>query len=104
MVRQIVYGPYGWDRFGHVTNQDWTLDGVGNWTTFNDDGISQARTHNAANEITQIHGDTTNTLHDALQFVQEPRGLRRTRRDRLAGKLHAQRAGERRRANVRQSP
>ncbi|MBC8868160.1 MAG: hypothetical protein H8E44_02015 [Planctomycetes bacterium] len=52
--------------------QDWTLDGVGNWDTFNDDGTSQSRTHNTANEITQINGDTTNTLHDAAGNMLRP--------------------------------
>ncbi len=32
--------------------QGWTLDGVGNWAGFDDNGASQTRTTNAANEIT----------------------------------------------------
>jgi RHS repeat-associated protein len=37
-------------------DQSWTLDGLGNFRAFNDDGASQTRTANAANEITAITG------------------------------------------------
>ena len=36
--------------------QAWELDGLGNWTAFNDDGDSQTRAANEANEITEIIG------------------------------------------------
>jgi hypothetical protein len=36
--------------------QDWSLDGLGNWSGFNDNGAEQERTVNAANEITAIGG------------------------------------------------
>jgi len=36
--------------------QDWTLDGLGNFATFNDNGTVQNRTVNAANEIESITG------------------------------------------------
>jgi hypothetical protein len=35
-------------------SQQWELDGLGNWTTFTDDGTSEAWDHNAVNEITKI--------------------------------------------------
>ncbi len=44
--------------------EDFTLDALGNWTTFNDDGTSQTRTHNTANEITTI-SNGANPAHDA---------------------------------------
>jgi RHS repeat-associated protein len=37
-------------------NQSQTLDGLGNFSTFDDDGDEQTRTVNAANEITDIDG------------------------------------------------
>ena len=52
--------------------QDWALDSLGNWTTFkqDDDGnstwdLDQDRTHNDANEITQIESSSTHVAHDA---------------------------------------
>lgn len=64
----------GGDITAPTFEQDWTLDGVGNWTTFNDNGTSQTRTHNAANEITNIPGasPTTNTAHDAAGNMVRP--------------------------------
>ena len=44
--------------------QDWTLDGLGNWSAFDDDGDSQTRDHNAANEIDEIDDSGTNVDHD----------------------------------------
>ena len=39
------------DRNGSLY-QDWTLDGLGNWASFTDDGApAETRTHNAANEL-----------------------------------------------------
>ena len=37
-------------------DQSWALDGLGNFSTFDDDGTSQTRTANAVNEITGITG------------------------------------------------
>jgi len=52
--------------------QDWAHDQLGNWTTFaqdNDgngtDDINQSRTHNDANEITQISASAIHIAHDA---------------------------------------
>jgi len=54
--------------------QDWTLDGLGNWATFDDDGTSQTRDHTAANEIEKIDGETTNVAHDtAGNMIRVPK-------------------------------
>jgi RHS repeat-associated protein len=51
--------------------QDFTLDQLGNWSTFKDDAegngwdFTQTRTHNAANEITQIDSSTAHVAEDA---------------------------------------
>ncbi len=45
-------------------DQSWTLDGLGNWSSFNDDGSSQARTANAANEIGSITGGWATPVYD----------------------------------------
>jgi len=44
------------DRGGSAF-QDWTLDALGNWAGFTDQGDSQTRDHNAANETGAISGD-----------------------------------------------
>ncbi|MBN2023788.1 MAG: autotransporter-associated beta strand repeat-containing protein [Pirellulales bacterium] len=44
--------------------QDWTLDALGNWAEFDDDGAAQTRTVNEANEITGIDGQTMYSQHD----------------------------------------
>ena len=41
--------------------QSWSLDALGNWNTFNDNGSSQTRTFNYRNQITSISGATTPT-------------------------------------------
>jgi RHS repeat-associated protein len=41
-------------------SQSWTLDGLGNWLGFNDNGASQTRQVDQSNEITSITGDTVN--------------------------------------------
>ena len=61
---------------GSITNatfeQDWALDELGNWDEFNedDDGdsswdLEQDRTHNDANEITDLSGGWVDPVHDA---------------------------------------
>ena len=47
--------------------QDWTLDGLGNWSAFNDDGTTQTRDTNTANEIESITtgGTPTSLAYDA---------------------------------------
>ena len=46
-------------------DQSWGLDGLGNFGTFDDDGASQTRTVNAANEITDITGGWITPAYDA---------------------------------------
>ncbi|NLF07517.1 MAG: RHS repeat-associated core domain-containing protein, partial [Pirellulaceae bacterium] len=46
-------------------DQSWTLDGQGNFTAFDDDGDSQSRETNAANEIENITGGWVTPVYDA---------------------------------------
>jgi RHS repeat-associated protein len=45
--------------------KSWGLSAVGNWDASVDQGAAQARTHNSANEITQIDGSSSLVSHDA---------------------------------------
>jgi YD repeat-containing protein len=45
-------------------DQNWTLDGLGNFSSFNNDGTPQTRTTNAANEITAVTGGWANPTYD----------------------------------------
>ena len=45
--------------------QDWDLDALGNWGTFNDDGTSQTREVDEANQIKKIDGSSDDVDHDA---------------------------------------
>ena len=45
-------------------DQSWGLDGLGNFSTCDDDGDSQTRTANAANEITAITGGRITPIYD----------------------------------------
>ena len=55
---------YGYNDLDELTSstrnddvdQSWTLDGLGNWSSFNDDGTTQTRETNEANEITATTG------------------------------------------------
>jgi hypothetical protein len=49
----------------YLGRQIWGLDAVGNWDASADQGTAQARTHNSANEITQIDGSSSLVSHDA---------------------------------------
>jgi hypothetical protein len=56
--------------------QDWTLDGLGNFGTFNDDGASQDRTVNEANEIESISGGWITPVYDAAgNMISGPKRL-----------------------------
>ena len=51
--------------------EDWSLDMTGNWSTYRQDedgdgnwDLNQSRTHNGANEITQIAGVSIHVAHD----------------------------------------
>ena len=46
-------------------DQTWGLDGLGNFSTFDDDGDSQTRTTNGVNEITAITGGWITPAYDA---------------------------------------
>jgi RHS repeat-associated protein len=46
-------------------DQSWTLDGLGNFSAFDDDGTTQTRTANGANEITAITGGWITPAYDA---------------------------------------
>jgi RHS repeat-associated protein len=43
---------------GTTTSQQWQFDALGNWTTVTTNGVAQARTANAQNELTQVGGST----------------------------------------------
>lgn len=45
--------------------QDWTLDALGNWSGFTDGATSQTRTHDAANQTTDISGSWIDPTYDA---------------------------------------
>ena len=59
-----LYRLTDFDRGAGVT-QDWDLDALGNWGTFNDNGTSQTREVNEANEIEKIDTSTDDVAHDA---------------------------------------
>jgi len=55
-------------------DQSWTLDALGNFAEFDDDGQSQTRTHNPVNEITGItDGWMTPTYDAAGNMISGPR-------------------------------
>jgi RHS repeat-associated protein len=52
-------------------DQSWTLDGLGNFSEFNDNGSSQTRDVNAANEITSTTGIATPTYDLAGNIISD---------------------------------
>ncbi len=57
---------YGYDGLNQLTSfsrgthsQSWSLDAVGNWSSFTSDSNTQTRTANVQNQITSISGATT---------------------------------------------
>jgi RHS repeat-associated protein len=52
-------------------DQSWTLDGLGNWSAFDDDGSAQTRDVNAANEITSTSGIATPTYDRAGNMTSD---------------------------------
>jgi RHS repeat-associated protein len=57
---------------GMTTSQQWQFDALGNWTSVTTNGVAQARTANAQNELTQVgsawwiaHSPTGNLTADA---------------------------------------
>jgi RHS repeat-associated protein len=43
---------------GATTSQQWQFDALGNWTTVTTNGVAEARTANAQNELTQVGGSS----------------------------------------------
>jgi YD repeat-containing protein len=43
---------------GTTTSQQWQFDALGNWTTVTTNGVAQARTANAQNELTEVGSST----------------------------------------------
>jgi RHS repeat-associated protein len=60
------------DRTNGYT-QDWELDGLGNWSSFDDDGTAQTRDTNAANEITSTTNLATPAYDRAGNMVVTPK-------------------------------
>ncbi|REK23911.1 MAG: hypothetical protein DWQ42_14160 [Planctomycetota bacterium] len=52
--------------------QDWTLDGLGNWETFDDDGTSVTRTVNEANEIATSSAGINPVYDAAGNMIEGP--------------------------------
>ncbi len=72
-----TYSYDGLDRLSSMTRdgsayQSWTLDGTGNWTSFTDQGNTETRTHNEANEITAIDSNSV-TYDEAGNLTQGPK-------------------------------
>jgi len=83
-------------------DQSWTLDGLGNFAEFDDDGQTQTRSANAVNEITAITGGSITPAYDtAGNMIAGPRPGDETTRvhyaydawNRLA-KVYADNSGE----------
>lgn len=53
----------GWNRTNGTKNQAWALSPVGDWNTFTDAGVAQARVHGPTHEIISIAGAAV--LHDS---------------------------------------
>lgn len=72
---------YQYDLLDRLTNatradafdQTWTLDGLGNFSAFDDDGTSQTRTANEANEITGISSGVTPAYDAAGNMISGPK-------------------------------
>ena len=59
---------------GSGFTQTWNLDSLGNWSTFDDNGSSQTRESNAANEITSISGGAASPEYDlAGNMISTPK-------------------------------
>jgi len=68
---------------GGVLDKTWTLDPRGNWVSTTTNGVTQTRTHNAVNEITDISGDWADPAYDAAgNMASGPKG------DEPAKRLH----------------
>ena len=71
-INRCVRRAYLCGQDPHTFGQDWDLDQLGNWPNFTQDNdgngtndLNQNRTHNDANEVTQIDASATHIAHDA---------------------------------------
>jgi RHS repeat-associated protein len=53
--------------------QEWDLDGLGNWSSFDDDGTVQTRATNSANEITSTTGLASPAYDRAGNMIETPK-------------------------------
>jgi len=74
--------------------QDWTLDRLGNWDSFKEDGgawtLEQARTHNKVNEITDITETAGPACESSTDSLTQP-GMKSGEGSPLPGPLPARR-------------
>jgi RHS repeat-associated protein len=54
--------------------QSWSLDAVGNWTSFTNDGSTQSRSFNNQNQLTAISGATTPTYDNNGNTTKDDQG------------------------------
>jgi RHS repeat-associated protein len=66
-----LYAPIVADGWHFAAN--WDLDGLGNWSSFDDDGTVQTRATNAANEITATTGLATPAYDLAGNMIETPK-------------------------------
>jgi YD repeat-containing protein len=84
VVHPLFSEQYGYDAFNQLTQftrgthtQTWSLDPLGNWKTFTNDGQTQNRSHNAQNQITTIDaGFVTPTYDPNGNTITDERGQR----------------------------
>jgi YD repeat-containing protein len=55
-------------------SQGWTLDAMGNWSSFGSDATTQTRTHNQQNEITGVSGQTTPAYDNNGNMITDETG------------------------------
>jgi RHS repeat-associated protein len=58
--------------------ESWSLDAVGNWLSFTDNGSTQTRTFNNQNQLTSISGATTPTYDANGNTTQDDNGVQYT--------------------------
>ena len=73
-LTDLERGEYGSDESidSDTFTEEWSLDSAGNWSNYKRDttpdgtwDVNHARTHNGANEITQVAGSSSLVDHDA---------------------------------------
>jgi hypothetical protein len=58
--------------------QSWSLDSVGNWTSFTNEGGTQTRSFNNPNQLTAMSGATTPTYDANGNTTQDDNGVQYT--------------------------